>query len=130
LTRLEEIEDTARWQAAINYLRGRALEAQRDYDSAIDALNNEDSEQFHGNLIRVRLLKKITGATGNQARDKDEKDEVEPKEGSKEPNKPKADEKNDGGTEQPAEQPALEPETDSPESEETNENSDDGSESN
>ena len=64
LTRLEEIANTARWQAAINYLRGRSLEAQRDYDSAIDVYNRQESEQFHGDLIRVRLLKKITGATG------------------------------------------------------------------
>ena len=62
LTRLEEIEDTQRWQASINYLRGRSLEAQRDYDSALAAFNNQESEQFHGDLIRGRLLKKITGA--------------------------------------------------------------------
>ena len=64
LTRLEEIENTQRWQSAINYLRGRSLEAQRDYDSAIDVYNKQDSEQFHGDLVRVRLLKKITNATG------------------------------------------------------------------
>ena len=60
LKRLERIEDTTRWQAAINYLRGRSFEAQRDYDSAIQAYQQQDSEQFHGDIIRARLLKQLT----------------------------------------------------------------------
>ena len=60
LSRLEEIDDAVRWQPAINYLRGRSLEAQRDYASAIEVYKNQDSEQFHGNLIRARLLKQLS----------------------------------------------------------------------
>jgi hypothetical protein len=63
LTRLEEIADTARWQAAINYLRGRSHEAQRNYDAAAEAYNRQNSEQFHGDLIRLRQLKKLTEAS-------------------------------------------------------------------
>ncbi|MEM9410638.1 MAG: CDC27 family protein, partial [Planctomycetota bacterium] len=59
LTRLERIANTERWHAAINYLRGRSLEAQRDYESAIEVYKKEESEQFHGDLIRVRLLKSL-----------------------------------------------------------------------
>ena len=59
LTRLEQVADTARWQPAINYLRARSLEAQGDYKSAIDIYKKQESEQFHGDLVRARLLKKF-----------------------------------------------------------------------
>lgn len=62
LTRLEEIDDAKRWQPAINYLRARSLEAQRDYKSAIAAYSDQESVQFHGNLIRARLLKLLSEA--------------------------------------------------------------------
>jgi len=57
LTRLEQVADTARWQPAINYLRARSLEAQGDYKSAIDIYKKQESEQFHGDLIRARQIK-------------------------------------------------------------------------
>lgn len=56
LTRLEQVATTARWQPAINYLRARSLEAQGDYKSAIEIYKKQESEQFHGDLIRARLL--------------------------------------------------------------------------
>ena len=59
LTRLEQVADTSRWQPAIDYLRARTLEAQRDYDSAVEIYNKQESEQFHGDLIRVRLLNEL-----------------------------------------------------------------------
>ena len=59
LTRLEEIDDAQRWQPAINYLRARSLEAQRNYAAAIETYGDQDSQQFHGNLIRARLLKEL-----------------------------------------------------------------------
>lgn len=62
LTRLEATGDAARWQAAISFLRARSLEAQRDYQSAIEAYDNQDSEQFHGDLIRARLLRELSQA--------------------------------------------------------------------
>lgn len=61
LTRLETIEDTARWQQAINYLRARSLESQRDYQSAIKIYDKQDAEHYHGDLIRVRQLKELLG---------------------------------------------------------------------
>lgn len=59
LTRIEEIEDTRRWQGAVNYLRGRSMEAQRDYSEAIESYEKQNSEQFHGDLIRARMLKEL-----------------------------------------------------------------------
>ena len=59
LTRLETIEDTKRWQQAINYLRARSLEAQRNYEAAIEIYAKQESEHFHGDLVRARQLKKL-----------------------------------------------------------------------
>ena len=59
LTRLETIEDTVRWQQAINYLRARSLEAQRNYEAAIEIYEKQESEHFHGDMLRVRQLKKL-----------------------------------------------------------------------
>ncbi len=63
LTRIETIEDTDRWQQAINYLRARSLEAQRDYAAAVELYEKQESEHFHGDLIRVRQLKRLVGST-------------------------------------------------------------------
>ena len=53
-----------RWKYGGEYLRGRCYEGLRDFDQAIDVYNAEDSRQeivsaqFHGNILRGRLLKK------------------------------------------------------------------------
>ena len=65
LTTLEEIDDALRWKPSINYLRARSFEAQRDYKSALDAYDDQESEQFHGNLIRARLLKELSQVAAN-----------------------------------------------------------------
>ena len=67
LTRLETIDDTDRWQQAINYLRARSLEAQRDYAAAIKLYEKQESEHFHGDLIRVRQLKSLAASTAVSA---------------------------------------------------------------
>ena len=50
-------QDVERWETGLNYLNARALEAQHRYDDSIEQLKAEGTQQ-HGNLIRVRLLKK------------------------------------------------------------------------
>ena len=78
LTRLETIEDTKRWQDAINYLRARSLEAQRNYAAAIEIYERQDSIHFHGDLIRVRQLKKLLGDSYVSAKSNDgEQEEVD-----------------------------------------------------
>jgi|GEM_PF-1487903 len=50
-------DDVQRWKAGVMYLLGRSYESRKEYDRAIEQYEFEDSEQNHGNLIRVRLLK-------------------------------------------------------------------------
>ena len=59
LDRLRSKTDSVRWKDGVDYLKGRALEARREYDAAADVLSNDQSEQFHGNLIRARMLKQL-----------------------------------------------------------------------
>ena len=50
-------DDVQRWKSGVTYLLGRSYESRKEYDRAIEQYMFEDSEQNHGNLIRVRLLK-------------------------------------------------------------------------
>ena len=50
-------DDVQRWKSGITYLLGRSYESRKEYDRAIEQYQFEDSEQIHGNLIRVRMLK-------------------------------------------------------------------------
>ena len=56
IPKLMDREETERWDGAMNYLYGRALESQHDYDRAIE-FYKKDGPQVHGNLIRARNLK-------------------------------------------------------------------------
>ncbi|MDB4766226.1 hypothetical protein OAG71_00915 [bacterium] len=50
-------DDVQRWKSGVKYLLGRSYESRKEYDRAIEDYTFEDSEQIHGNLIRVRLIK-------------------------------------------------------------------------
>lgn len=50
-------DDVKRWKSGVLYLLGRSYESRKEYDRAIEQFEFEASEQVHGNLIRVRLLK-------------------------------------------------------------------------
>ena len=50
-------DDVQRWKAGVKYLLGRSYESRKEYDRAIEDYEFEDSQQIHGNLIRVRMLK-------------------------------------------------------------------------
>ncbi len=50
-------DDVQRWKSGVTYLLGRSYESRKEYDRAIEQYKFEDSEQNHGNLIRVRMLK-------------------------------------------------------------------------
>ena len=56
LPKLIDRDDTDRWKTGLHYLYGRSLEAQHDYDRAIEQYK-KPGNQSHGNLIRVRQLK-------------------------------------------------------------------------
>lgn len=50
-------DDVQRWKSGVTYLLGRSYESRKEYDRAIEQYQFENSQQSHGNLIRVRLLK-------------------------------------------------------------------------
>jgi hypothetical protein len=58
---LGEKEDADRWFDGVNYLLGRAIEARKEYDLAIEAYQERKDEgtQAHGNLIRARMLTEL-----------------------------------------------------------------------
>ena len=58
--RLREKPDSERWKDGVEYLRGRSYEARRQYKEAADVLKSDDSLQFHGNLIRARMLREMS----------------------------------------------------------------------
>ena len=102
LTRLETIEDTLRWQQAINYLRARSLEAQRNYAAAIEIYEKQDSEHFHGDLLRVRQLKKLLGdsyvsATTDKPQETEDTDSSDAEESSTEDKDSSGDNKDSSG---------------------------------
>ena len=51
-----------RWRDGIEYLLARGYEGRREYDRSIQALSNDELVQYHGNLIRARLLKQVAPA--------------------------------------------------------------------
>jgi len=50
-------DDVQRWKSGVKYLLGRSYESRKEYDRSIEEYKFEDSQQVHGNLIRVRMLK-------------------------------------------------------------------------
>lgn len=58
--RLRDKPDSERWKDGVEYLRGRSYEARREYKEAAEVLKNDDSLQFHGNLIRARMLREMS----------------------------------------------------------------------
>jgi hypothetical protein len=52
-------QGASRWDDAVTYLLGRSHEKLKDYDKAIEVLSNQKVAQSHGNILRVRMLKKL-----------------------------------------------------------------------
>ncbi len=50
-------DDVQRWKSGVMYLLGRSYESRKEYDRAMEQYQFEDSQQVHGNLIRVRLMR-------------------------------------------------------------------------
>lgn len=63
LERMRDREDTERWIPSIEYLLGRSGEARREYSEALKFYQSADSEQFHGDRIRARLLAEMIQAS-------------------------------------------------------------------
>lgn len=59
LRRVEEKGISERWNCGVHYLHGRAFESTKEYDKALEIYEKGEDEQFHGNLIRARLLKQV-----------------------------------------------------------------------
>ena len=55
----DPVDDNGRWNDALNYLLARSFESQKLYDEAIEAYQQEDLNQSHGNLLRARILKQL-----------------------------------------------------------------------
>lgn len=60
LDRVDANGYSERWNTGVNYLKGRCFEARKEFDRAIEQYSQGDLAQFHGNLIRARLLKEAT----------------------------------------------------------------------
>ena len=58
--RLRDKPDSERWKDGVEYLRARSYEARRQYKEAAETLKNDDSLQFHGNLLRARMLREMS----------------------------------------------------------------------
>lgn len=57
LKRVAEKGYSERWNTGLNYLTARSFEATKEYDRAIEVYKKGEDAQFHGDLIRARLLK-------------------------------------------------------------------------
>lgn len=57
LKRVEDKGISERWNTGIDYLTARAFEATKEYDRAIERYAKGQHDQFHGNLIRARILR-------------------------------------------------------------------------
>ena len=63
LDRLRATPGDNRWEGGVNYLLGRCHEARKEYETAIGIYENDQkSPQFHGNVIRARMLGQLTGS--------------------------------------------------------------------
>ena len=71
-------DDVQRWKSGVTYLLGRSYESRKEYDRAIEQYKFEDSQQIHGNLMRVRMLKQAIKKAYPAAvtDDENKKDEV------------------------------------------------------
>jgi hypothetical protein len=59
LTRMRDRDDTGRWMPTIEYVLGRAVESRREYDEAVTLYKRSAAAQFHGDLVRARLLSEL-----------------------------------------------------------------------
>jgi uncharacterized protein YgiB involved in biofilm formation len=59
LTRMRDRDDTERWMPTIEYVLGRAVESRREYDEAVTLYKRSAAAQFHGDLVRARLLSEL-----------------------------------------------------------------------
>ena len=57
LRRVKETGYSERWNTGLDYLTGRSFEATKEYDRAVEVYGKGEHAQFHGNLIRARMLK-------------------------------------------------------------------------
>ena len=55
--RVKETGYSERWNTGLEYLTARAFEATKEYDRAIEIYEKGEHDQFHGNLVRARMLK-------------------------------------------------------------------------
>ena len=59
LRRMGEQEEVVRWKEGVEYLKGRSFESSNEYDRAMEVYKNDDLLQFHGNILRLRMLKEL-----------------------------------------------------------------------
>lgn len=64
LTRMRDRDDTERWMPTIEYVLGRSVESRREYNEAVELYKRSSAAQFHGDLVRARLLSELS-KTGN-----------------------------------------------------------------
>lgn len=57
LDRVEANGYSGRWSTGVDYLKARCHEARKEFNQAIERYTDGRFEQFHGNMIRARLLK-------------------------------------------------------------------------
>ena len=55
--RVKETGYSERWNTGLEYLTARSFEATKEYDRAIEIYEKGEHDQFHGNLVRARMLK-------------------------------------------------------------------------
>lgn len=60
LTRMRDRDDTERWMPTIEYVLGRAVESRREYEEAVTLYKRSSAAQFHGDLVRARLLSELS----------------------------------------------------------------------
>jgi hypothetical protein len=60
LRRMRDRDDTERWMPTIEYVLGRAVESRREYDEAVKLYKRSAAAQFHGDLVRARLLSEVS----------------------------------------------------------------------
>jgi tetratricopeptide (TPR) repeat protein len=66
LTRMRDRDDTERWLPTIEYVLGRSVEARREYEEAIKLYKRSSAAQFHGDVVRARLLAQLSKSESSQ----------------------------------------------------------------